>query len=1430
MRSQAAGKFLRVSFGVAIGLLIASGSSEEFTTAIAQAQTAPNVVNPNTAEADRLRTLGDQRVNEDQFQEALKLYQQAIDLYRKEGNRLAEGLTLRGMGNAYLGLKEFEKALEAQQGALKIARSIDNANLEIRALNNIGNIYQELKQLQKAIDFYQQGLQRAQSTQNDRLAQGVAKGLGDAYRRLNQSQQSLEAYNLALALGRKLPEESGTRVFEIVILDKMGDTYRSMSKFQEAVVAYEEGILLARQLDRSDLEIEVSLGLGRAYLGLSNYEKMISTMQGTIELAKQLNNKPVYLSALDILIIARISQMMEIDENAQNAEKIIANSNEILKLASEATTLATELQDQTTLQSIRTQEGNVYEARAKAEAERKNYSSAESDFQRARSLFQGVNSHVGEARVLRGLVSIYIDTNQWKKISPLLAQSLELSKKSNDPISQIFNLNTTAALYLDLGDPKMAQNIATQAITIGETIERSPGFMTENSKPQRKRNFMTGKGNALKLLARAAVQLGDFDRAIAATQQRRVLSQQADDRWAELDIIVLLAGIYYDQGDFNASQRIREEALKQVEKLTVDQPEKIVIARAKILYKLNFDYLENKNSMKSEQALKESLALIRSLPNRSPDIQAIELDILTGFVNLYATTKQYDQALRYGTEAYNLAIAAKNQKFELAALKYFNTIDLAQGRIDKILTRIDRMMAIAQAMPDPGDRGELIIAIASLYIQLGRYSTAQTLLQQTLSEARETGREALESQALSLLAGIAFSTRDTQQAIDLSNQSIALSREKSPPLAALSYLMVSMAQGELKNQNSAFEAIESALSIGQQAKNVAIQRSAFNVLGSVDYRFGKIDESIEHYQSALALSKPADEDWGLYAGLARSYEAKQQPIPAIAFYKKAVNQLEAIRSKLKDTPIEVQQSYLQATIDFGGVKTSDIYRYLADLLIQQGRIAEAQQVLELLKIQELNDINPATRSNPTRLAELALNPTEKAVQSKHENLIAFGQKTRDCKQNCTELKGELRSLRGEFETYVQTIQKTITDGTLVRVDERNKDFIASASKIVNSNPNSVLIYPLVLQDKTHLLWASKGGVLSSATCPLGEAKLNETIGAFQQALATEDDISLVMKHGKTLYDCLIKPLREKGDWDRNNIQHLIIAADRAIHYLPIAALYDGEKFLIERYTVSNILNAGLTNVDDKLPPQPTVLGFGISEAIGGADALPNVNQELSNIVRSDKTPSGIYPGKLFFNQATTISNLEDNLAKYPILHIATHGIFNAAQPNQSYLLFSNGKPGGADRYTVSQIQQQDDLRNVHLVILSACQTAQTESLANGTEIQSMSAAFLRDRAKSVIASLWNVNDLSTSRLMQLFYQNLATGRLTKAHALRQAQLQLLNAEATPTNKHQIPSRKQRSTNRANIEVKFTGTTPLPQASSMAHPYYWAPFILIGNSQ
>lgn len=149
--------------------------------------------------------------------------------------------------------------------------------------------------------------------------------------------------------------------------------------------------------------------------------------------------------------------------------------------------------------------------------------------------------------------------------------------------------------------------------------------------------------------------------------------------------------------------------------------------------------------------------------------------------------------------------------------------------------------------------------------------------------------------------------------------------------------------------------------------------------------------------------------------------------------------------------------------------------------------------------------------------------------------------------------------------------------------------------------------------------------------------------------------------------------------------------------------------------------------------------------------------------------------------------------------------------------------GTGDRLPISQIQQLDDLPGIHLVVLSACETALGgRREEDGLEIAGISNAFLERKVAAVMASLWQVNDSSTSLLMRQFYNNLANAQttLTKAEALQQTQLNFIQGKVTAKD----------APERGTIVLKKNGVPVVgSQPPDFSHPYYWAPFILIGNS-
>ncbi len=272
----------------------------------------------------------------------------------------------------------------------------------------------------------------------------------------------------------------------------------------------------------------------------------------------------------------------------------------------------------------------------------------------------------------------------------------------------------------------------------------------------------------------------------------------------------------------------------------------------------------------------------------------------------------------------------------------------------------------------------------------------------------------------------------------------------------------------------------------------------------------------------------------------------------------------------------------------------------------------------------------------------------------------------------------------------------------------------------------------------------------------------------------------------------------------------------------MSALYDGKHYLIEDYAVSTIASARFNYTDpfqtDNSSVNVLAAGFSNPFPPDFPRPLTNVPIELNAIVRSsNQSQPGVYPGTILLNQTFNLDNLQKDLFGNRILHIATHGEFVPSGQGSSYIL-------SGDKQKID-IHQIDDLRGIgelKLVVLSACQTALGKEGQDGVEINSLGFSFLEKGAKSVMASLWNVSDISTSLLMRQFYQNLANAPTTRAEALRQAQLRFIRGELTTADGDRLRARADLT------DPKPAKSNPSDLSPDFKNPYYWSPFVLIGS--
>ncbi|MDL5056337.1 CHAT domain-containing protein [Geitlerinema calcuttense] len=294
-----------------------------------------------------------------------------------------------------------------------------------------------------------------------------------------------------------------------------------------------------------------------------------------------------------------------------------------------------------------------------------------------------------------------------------------------------------------------------------------------------------------------------------------------------------------------------------------------------------------------------------------------------------------------------------------------------------------------------------------------------------------------------------------------------------------------------------------------------------------------------------------------------------------------------------------------------------------------------------------------------------------------------------------------------------------------------------------------------------------------------------------------------LSSAQQLYQLLIAPI--EAELQAQGIQNLAFAMDVGLRLTPLAALHDGQQFLVEKYNLGLIPSLSLTStefVDIKAAP---VLAVGASQfaADQNQPPLPAAGIEVRKIAEQ------LRQGQVLLNEEFTLDNVRSQRQQFPIVHLATHADFQPGDLNNTYIQLWNEKLG------FSQLRELQ-LNNppVELMVLSACRSA------FGDEQAELGFAGLAVQAgvKTAVASLWYVGDTGTLGLMSEFYRQLNTAPI-KAEAIRQAQLAMLKGEVRVEN-GQI--------------VTPEGNVPLPPAAAtgiqenLAHPFYWAAFTMIGS--
>ena len=516
---------------------------------------------------------------------------------------------------------------------------------------------------------------------------------------------------------------------------------------------------------------------------------------------------------------------------------------------------------------------------------------------------------------------------------------------------------------------------------------------------------------------------------------------------------------------------------------------------------------------------------------------------------------------------------------------------------------------------------------------------------------------------------------------------------------------------------------------------------------------------------------------------------------AIYWAKIDVNLLQEIRSRVKNIGQQELQGYTESV--------AWAYQWLAFLLINENRLPEAQQVLEMLKEEEQFQFIRRSNSDAVDRSRIAYTPFESKWNDKQkqlsQNIISISKERTNLQERARlglsaqesnrlkSLDAELKQARKAYGEFLSDLRQAMLQRGGVAEQDVSELTLKAATEtqsLINKlGPDVVLVqYFITDQSVNMLLTTADAQVARSTNIKISE--LNLRVAAFRRTL--RDPKIDPIPNAKILYDILVRPI--EGDLNQAKAKTVMLSLTGALSYIPFGALHDGDDFIVKRWQLPLYTVVTKTKLLDPVHEIWTAAALGLTRRVGEFSALPAVKDEILNIVKSGSR--GVLDGEIYLDKTFDAEKLKEvSNRKFELLHIASHFRLNPGTEVDSFLVLGDGS-----KLTLGDMRTQNfRFDNVDMLTLSACDTGVgTGRNEKGQEIEGFSVVAQKQGAKSVLATLWTVEDSSTSVLMTDMYKRRLRKGVSKIEALSQAQQSLLGS------KH------------------------------YGHPFYWAPFILFGN--
>lgn len=698
----------------------------------------------------------------------------------------------------------------------------------------------------------------------------------------------------------------------------------------------------------------------------------------------------------------------------------------------------------------------------------------------------------------------------------------------------------------------------------------------------------------------------------------------------------------------------------------------------------------------------------------------------------------------------------------------------------------------------PLEQCDAQIALGQAYLALGFQNRSAQSLELAVAMAQSAGDRAREAAALELLGQVYLTAGRPEPAMETLQQGQRLATEAGDQVRlATVYHTLGAAQAALHQEPEALASYTEARRLADATQARALAAIATINAGKVALMMSQGEEAQRQFDDALQqvrqLPDSHDKAYGLIS-IGLGYAGLRSKLPD------AGDRLSSLAAEVLEEAGEIAKTLGDAraasyALGHRGHLYEQAQRYDESLLLTRLAVGFAQQVHapeslyrwewqtgRILRGQNrLEEAIPAYQ----RAADLVQQLRPEMVAGAAETSSSFRESSGRLFFELADLllqRASATSTREDAQPYLIKAREAVELFKTAELRDYFRDecvdaFQTSPTKLENVSRQAAIIYPIILPDRTEMLVSLPDG-MHRLTVPVRQEELTQEARAFRTMLQKETTREY-LRRAQRLYDWLLRPL--EPTFAKFDLDTLVIVPDGALRMIPFAALHDGKQFLIAKYAVATTPGLNLTDPKPLARERIEVLSAGLSEAVQGFPPLPNTAGELAAI-------GELYKSHRLLNQEFRVPQLEQEMKANPftIVHIASHGKFERDVKNSFLLTFDEKLTMDRLNQVVGYFRYRD--QPLELLSLSACQTATGDDRA----ALGLAGVAIKAGARSALATLWFVSDEASSSLIVEFYRQLKDPSMSKAKALRQAQLKLL------------------------------------ENPDYQHPIFWSPFLLLNN--